>query len=156
MTTFTAIAGPAVEWMHRAGAAWVAVQPGDYDPSSGRGPEWGKAAPAGLLIWLFLGTALFFLVKSMNRHIRRVHQDLGPDGKPVPEMGPGESGAAGGKEKSSDAEPVAGSATTPGAEVGATSGPTETAADGSAGAGKSAGPGVMDAAAKAQGRSSGE
>lgn len=97
MTTFTAVASPAVEWMHRAGAAWVAVQPGDYDPSSGRGPEWGKAAPAGLLIWLFLGTALFFLVKSMNRHIRRVHQDLGPDGKPVPEMGTGESVAAGGE-----------------------------------------------------------
>ncbi len=68
MTTLVAMAAPAIDRL----AAWVAAQPGDYDPSSGHGPEWGKAAPAGLLIWLFLGVALFFLVKSMNRHLRRV------------------------------------------------------------------------------------
>lgn len=56
----------------RLAAGWVAVQPGDYDPTTGHGPEWGKAAPAGLLIWLFMGVALFFLIKSMNRHMKRV------------------------------------------------------------------------------------
>lgn len=52
--------------------SWIAAQPGDWDPNSGRDPEWGKAAPAGLLIWLFLGVMLFLLIKSMNRHMRRV------------------------------------------------------------------------------------
>lgn len=59
--------------------AWVAAQPGDPDPSSGHGPEWGKAAPAGLLIWLFMGTALFFLIRSMNRHMKRVPKSFGAD-----------------------------------------------------------------------------
>lgn len=53
-------------------SVWIAAQPGDPDPTSGKDPEWGKAAPAGLLIWLFLGVALFLLIKSMNRHMRRV------------------------------------------------------------------------------------
>lgn len=66
----------------RLAVAWVSVQPGDYDPSSGRGPEWGKAAPAGLLIWLFLGIALFFLIKSMNRHMKRVPKTFDTDEQP--------------------------------------------------------------------------
>lgn len=57
--------------LYRAGA-FVLAQPGDPDPTSGHGPEWGKAAPAGLLIWLFMGAALFLLIKSMNRHMKRV------------------------------------------------------------------------------------
>jgi hypothetical protein len=66
----------------RVAAAWVSVQPGDYDPTSGRGPEWGKAAPAGLLIWLFMGVALFFLIKSMNRHMKRVPKSFDADQQP--------------------------------------------------------------------------
>ncbi len=51
---------------------WAQVPPGDYDPSSGHGPEWGKAAPIGLLIWLLLGLALYLLIRSLNRHLRKV------------------------------------------------------------------------------------
>lgn len=40
-----------------------------------RDPEWGKAAPAGILVWIFLGVALFFLIKSMNKHLKRVPKD---------------------------------------------------------------------------------
>lgn len=39
---------------------------------SGQGPEWGEAAPIGLLIILLMGGALFLLMKSMNRNLRRV------------------------------------------------------------------------------------
>lgn len=60
-------------------AAWPAVPPGSYDPSSGHGPDWGKAAPAGLLIWLFMGVCLFFLIKSMNKHMRRVPDSFDTD-----------------------------------------------------------------------------
>ena len=31
--------------------------PADVDPSTGKGPEWGKAAPIGLLVILLLGIA---------------------------------------------------------------------------------------------------
>lgn len=67
----------------RLGAAWVSAQPGDPDPTSGRGAEWGKAAPAGLLVWLFLGVSLFFLIKSMNKHFKRVPASF--DAAPEPE-----------------------------------------------------------------------
>lgn len=50
----------------------AAVPPGDADPSAGKGPEWGKAAPIGLLIILLMGLALFLLIKSMNRNLRKV------------------------------------------------------------------------------------
>jgi hypothetical protein len=53
-------------------AVWAYVPPGDSDPASGKGPEWGKAAPIGLLIWLLMGIALFLLIKSMNRNLRKV------------------------------------------------------------------------------------
>lgn len=57
----------------RAAAMWLAaVPPGSPDPSSGRGAEWGKAAPIGLLIILLLGIALFFLIRSMNRNLAKV------------------------------------------------------------------------------------
>lgn len=87
----------------RAAGWWVAAQPGDPDPTSGRPPEWGKAAPAGLLIWLFMGAALFFLIKSMNRHIKRVPTSFDavdgaesvqdePNGDAVAERGGGDEG----------------------------------------------------------------
>ena len=53
-------------------ALWAAAPPGNSDPASGKGPEWGEAAPIGLLVWLLLGLALFLLIKSMNRNLRKV------------------------------------------------------------------------------------
>ena len=96
----------AVAAADRAAAWWVAAQPGDPDPTSGHPAEWGKAAPAGLLIWLFMGAALFFLIKSMNRHMRRVPASFDdaavaapeglvedePDGDAVAERGGGDEG----------------------------------------------------------------
>ena len=43
-----------------AAAVLAAPQPGDYDPSTGKGPEWGKAAPIGLLVILLMAIAVFF------------------------------------------------------------------------------------------------
>lgn len=57
---------------------WLATQPGDYDPSTGKGPDWGKAAPIGLLIILLMGLALFFLIRSMNKNLRRVPASFDP------------------------------------------------------------------------------
>ena len=52
--------------------ALAPVPPADVDPSTGKGPEWGKAAPIGLLVILLLGIAVFFLLRSMTRRINRV------------------------------------------------------------------------------------
>ncbi len=47
-------------------------QPGDYDPATGKGPEWGKAAPVALLVILLMAIALYFLIKSMSRQLKKV------------------------------------------------------------------------------------
>lgn len=63
MTTLTTlVAGPAQE----------------IDPATGKGPEWGKAAPIGLLVILLLCVAVFFLMRSMTRNMRRVPTHFGP------------------------------------------------------------------------------
>jgi hypothetical protein len=46
--------------------------PSDVDPTTGKGPEWGEAAPSGLLIVVLLCVAVYFLVKSMNRNQKKV------------------------------------------------------------------------------------
>ena len=56
----------------------AAPQPGDYDPSTGKGPEWGKAAPIGLLVILVLGIALFFLLRSFTRQLKKVPASFDP------------------------------------------------------------------------------
>ena len=53
-------------------------QPGDPDPSSGKGPEWGKAAPVALLILVLLGIVLVFLLRSLNTHVKRVPASFDP------------------------------------------------------------------------------
>lgn len=52
--------------------------PADVDPTTGHGPEWGKAAPVGLLIVVLLCVAVYFLVKSMNRNLRKVPESFDP------------------------------------------------------------------------------
>jgi hypothetical protein len=50
--------------------------PADVDPSTGKGPEWGKAAPIGLLVILLLCIAVLFLLRSMTRRINRVQGEF--------------------------------------------------------------------------------
>lgn len=85
MLTISAVTGPLTMVM-------TMVPPGDADPAAtGHGPEWGKAAPIGLLVWVLLGLALFLLIKSLNRHLRRVPTTFDGDEK----SGVGGEGAAG-------------------------------------------------------------
>jgi hypothetical protein len=78
-----------------AGRVWSAGTTGVAPPStqpaagSGQGPEWGEAAPIGLLIILLMGGALFLLIKSMNRNLRRV-----PASFDEPAMAAGPAGSA--------------------------------------------------------------
>ena len=56
--------------------------PSDIDPTTGKGPEWGEAAPIGLLVIVLLCVALYFLVKSMNRNIKKVPGSFATVGGP--------------------------------------------------------------------------
>ena len=53
-------------------------QPGDPDPTNGKGPEWGKAAPVALLIVVLLGLCVVFLVRSMNKHVKGLPASFEP------------------------------------------------------------------------------
>ncbi len=52
--------------------------PTDIDPATGKGAEWGKAAPVGLLVILLMGIAVFFLLRSMTRNMRKVPKSFDP------------------------------------------------------------------------------
>ncbi|MFY9337442.1 MAG: hypothetical protein WAP49_00200 [Mycobacterium sp.] len=41
------------------------------------GPDFGKASPVGLLIVVLLLIGVFVLIRSMNRHLRRVRENFG-------------------------------------------------------------------------------
>jgi hypothetical protein len=60
-------AGPAL------GAAWQQVSIlADQAPPPGKGPEFGKASPLGLVVVLLLAVATVFLIRSMTKRIRRL------------------------------------------------------------------------------------
>nr|WP_183472954.1 hypothetical protein [Mycolicibacterium iranicum] len=44
------------------------------------GPDFGKASPVGLIIIVLLLIAVFFLVWSMNRHLRKLPESFDDDG----------------------------------------------------------------------------
>jgi hypothetical protein len=61
--------------------------PTPVDPG-GRGEEFGKSSPVGLVVIILFFVAVFFLVRSMNKHLRRVPESFDtpptrdrPDGK---------------------------------------------------------------------------
>ncbi|MTD12842.1 hypothetical protein GIS00_02640 [Nakamurella sp. YIM 132087] len=60
----------------------VETTPAEVDPSTGKGPEWGKAAPIGLLVIVLLCVACYFLARSFSKNIRRVPTSFDP---PAPE-----------------------------------------------------------------------
>jgi hypothetical protein len=43
------------------------------------GPDFGKASPLGLLVVVLLLIATFFLVRSMNRQLRKVPESFDPE-----------------------------------------------------------------------------
>lgn len=49
------------------------------------GPDFGKASPFGLIVIVFLLIAVFLLVWSMNRHLRRLPESFDRD-NPEPDQ----------------------------------------------------------------------
>ncbi|HEX8771898.1 MAG TPA: hypothetical protein VF711_14125 [Acidimicrobiales bacterium] len=54
------------------------------DPG-GQGEDFGKAAPVGLVILLLFFLAVALLVRSMNKHLRRVPKSFDDDGDKPPQ-----------------------------------------------------------------------
>jgi hypothetical protein len=54
----------------------------------------GLAGPMGLLIIVLLGIALFLLIRSMNKHLRRIPESF-PDPRGTPGRTDAPTGAAG-------------------------------------------------------------
>nr|WP_245733777.1 hypothetical protein [Lentzea jiangxiensis] len=52
--------------------ALVAVQPStpNENDKGGQGEDFGKSSPVGLVLLIVFFIAVFFLVKSMNKHIK--------------------------------------------------------------------------------------
>ena len=49
------------------------------DTPHNHGPDFGKASPVGLLVIVLLLIATLFLVRSMNRHLKKVPKSFDPE-----------------------------------------------------------------------------
>ncbi len=58
------------------------------------GPDFGKASPVGLLVVVLLLIGVFFLVRSMNRHLRKVPASFGAAAESAGASEPADSGDA--------------------------------------------------------------
>lgn len=57
----------------------------DEQPPNNTGPDFGKASPFGLLVIVLLLVGTFFLVWSMNRHLRKLPESFDRD-NPEPDQ----------------------------------------------------------------------
>ena len=68
----------------------VAVLAQDPAPPPGKGEEFGKASPIGLVVLVLLFLATILLVRSMNKQLRKVPASFDePDGTPSDPATPG-------------------------------------------------------------------
>lgn len=62
----------------------ILAAPGPEDPG-GRGEDFGKASPLGFLLLLLFFIAVAFLIRSMNKHLKRLPESFDPPaGEAVP------------------------------------------------------------------------
>ncbi|MDI3315356.1 MAG: hypothetical protein QJR12_14120 [Mycobacterium sp.] len=65
-------------------------------PPGRTGPDFGKASPVGLLIIVLLLLGTVFLIRSMNRHLRKIPKSFERE-NPEPDHPAGQRAAAGGR-----------------------------------------------------------
>ncbi len=63
-------------------------------PPPGKGEEFGKASPIGLVVILLLGIATILLIRSMTARLRRLPPSFGPSADPPRADPPGTDPAA--------------------------------------------------------------
>ena len=76
--------GPDVADAQTVAVVEVASQPSEQNEPGGRGADFGKSSPVGLLVLLLFFIAVAFLVRSMTKHLKRVPAsfDKEPDQEP--------------------------------------------------------------------------
>jgi hypothetical protein len=69
--------------------AFVLVQPPTPTPGDpgGQGEDFGKSSPVGFVVLLVFFIAVIFLVRSMNKHLRRVPESFERPAQPPPPTG---------------------------------------------------------------------
>lgn len=60
-------------------------------------PEFGGSSPVGLVVILTLFVVTFFLVRSMNKHLKKVPASFEPPGEQAPDQPSEEPGEGSGK-----------------------------------------------------------
>jgi hypothetical protein len=56
----------------------LVAQPTTPADPGGHGEDFGKASPVGLVVLILFFIAVYFLVRSMNKHLRRVPESFDP------------------------------------------------------------------------------
>lgn len=90
--TFASLAGPDISAAVPMVLAQPSAPPGPEDPG-GRGEDFGKSSPVGFLVLILFFIAVAFLIRSMNKHLKRVPasfdkpDDGGTDTEPPPSGG---------------------------------------------------------------------
>lgn len=76
---------------HTEQVAYVALvaqpTPTPTEPG-GQGEDFGKSGPVGLVVIIVFFIAVFFLVRSMNKHLRRVPESFDPPARERPDEPP--------------------------------------------------------------------
>jgi hypothetical protein len=66
--------------------ALVAAPPSNSNDPGGQGEDFGKSSPLGLLVLVLFFIAVFFLVRSMTKHLKKVPANFDePANEPVTE-----------------------------------------------------------------------
>jgi hypothetical protein len=68
--------GPDVADAQTVAVVEVASQPSEQNEPGGRGADFGKSSPVGLLVLLLFFVAVAFLVRSMTKHLKRVPESF--------------------------------------------------------------------------------
>jgi hypothetical protein len=59
-------------------AVAVVAQPSQPNEPGGRGEDFGKSSPVGLLVLILFFVAVAFLVRSMTKHLKRLPESFDP------------------------------------------------------------------------------
>lgn len=58
------------------GTVALVQQPAPPDDPGGQGADFGKSSPVAFVVLLLFFVAVFFLVRSMNKHLKRVPESF--------------------------------------------------------------------------------
>ncbi|MCK2237095.1 MULTISPECIES: hypothetical protein [unclassified Crossiella] len=64
---------------HHETTALVVAQPKKPEEPGGRGEDFGKSSPVGLVLLILFFIAVGFLVRSMNKHLRKLPASFDKD-----------------------------------------------------------------------------